>query len=485
LFCIILLRYYIAFSFIAKGIIMLIQTIYIYWAQGFENAPEIVKICRDSWKTMNPTWNVVELHDTNLCDYIDITDSLSNSNIQTAAKSDIIRIALLQKWGGVWTDATCFCRVSLDKWLPKYAENGFWAFSKPEPTRLVSSWFLYGSPQNYIVQRWYKKTMNFWKKRAASQNYEYFWFHLLFNEMYKNDAHVRKMFNNTKQLSAILPHIFQSNPDEISSKLLSSFMSGKTPVYKLTYKTSKRSLNEWTTFFGNKCELLMNPISLRFLHIPKNAGTSIEEAGLTIMQKWGKYDTKLKAMNDVHAWHVPQPIGENAFCVIRNPFDKLLSEFRHEIMFAFHHNGPKFSLDANYNAQSLNHWLENSIRKVQKNPSHIDNHFLPQHYYAAHCNHILRFEHLQADFDELLVKYNLPPTQLPKLQGGDIQQKHRSKVTFSHKLTKHDISTENQQKIRSVYAIDFALWEEQNLLRTGVILEKKVEVENEKRVKFV
>jgi len=463
---------------------MLIQTIYIYWAQGFENAPEIVKICRDSWKTMNPTWNVVELHDTNLCGYIDITDSLSNSNIQTAAKSDIIRISLLQKWGGVWTDATCFCRVSLDKWLPKYAENGFWAFSKPEPTRLVSSWFLYGSPQNYIVQRWYKKTMNFWKKRAASQNYEYFWFHLLFNEMYKNDTHVRKMWNITKQLSAILPHIFQSNHAGISSKLLSSFMSGKTPVYKLTYKTSERSLDEWTTFFGNKCELLMNPISLRFLHIPKNAGTSIEEAGLTIMQKWGKYDTKLKAMNGVHRWHVPQPIGEreNAFCVIRNPFDKLLSEFRHEIVLNSSKNA---SANDHYNAQSLNYWLQHSFRKMEQNPHFMDNHFLPQYYYASYCNHILLFEYIQSDFDALLAKFNLPIVQLPKLPGGKLQQMHRSENTFSYKLTKDDISAENQQKIRSVYAIDFALWEEQNLLRTGVILEKKVEVENEKRVKFV
>ena len=444
---------------------MLIQTIYIYWAQGFENAPEIVKICRDSWKSMNPTWNVVELHDTNLCDYIDITDSLSNSNIQTTAKSDIIRIALLQKWGGVWTDATCFCRIPLDNWLHKYAENGFWAFSKPEPTRLVSSWFLYGSPQNYIVQRWYKKTMNFWKKNTASSCYHYFWFHLLFNEMYKNDRHIRQIWDNTKHLSAIMPHIFQSGSNEINSNAIISFINGKIPIYKLTYKTSEQKLIEWVSFFNCKCRLMENPISLRFLHIPKNAGTSIEEAGLTIMQKWGKYDTKLKNMNDVHAWHVPQPIGKNAFCVIRNPFNKLLSEFRHEVILAFNHNSTKFSPNAHYNAESLNKWLEISLKKVHQNPHHIDNHFLPQHYYAEHCNHILLFENLQEDFDALLEKYNVPSTKLPKLQGGDIQQHHRAHITFSHKLTKDDISPENQVTIRFVYAKDFLLWEKHNMMR--------------------
>ena len=461
---------------------MLIKTIYIYWAQGFENAHEIVKICLNSWKTMNPNWNIVELNDTNLGDYIDIDDIRANSNIAVTAMSDVIRIALLQKWGGVWTDATCFCRVSLDDWLPKYTKNGFWAFSKPEPSRLVSSWFLYGTPQNYIVQRWYKKTMNFWTKRTNGANgYKYYWFHFLFNEMYKNDKHIRKMWNDTKQLSAQMPHIFQTSDKGIPLCAIASFNNGKVPVYKLSYKKEDHQICEWNTFFKDKSVFLMNPTTLRFLHIPKNAGTSIEEMGLTLMRKWGKYDTKLKTKNNAHAWHTPQPIGNNAFCVIRNPFNKLLSEFRHEVIL----NSCKRNMNPNahYNAKSLNNWIQYSLEMIKKNPHYMDNHFLHQHYYSDYCKHILLFEHIQEDFDALLTEYNLPLTQLPKLPGGKLQQSHRSKTTFSCKLTKRNISPENLQKIQNLYAKDIDLWEKHSLLREDRNI-VKAETVGEKQVHF-
>ena len=39
---------------------------FIYWAQKFVNAPDIVKKCLLSWKLKNPTWTIVELDDDNI-----------------------------------------------------------------------------------------------------------------------------------------------------------------------------------------------------------------------------------------------------------------------------------------------------------------------------------------------------------------------------------------------------------------------------------
>jgi hypothetical protein len=435
----------------------MIKNIYIYWAQGFTNAPQIVQICLRSWKIMNPTWNVIELDDTNLVKYIDIKEhlpNLDNLNITFTSKSDVIRIALLHKLGGVWCDATTFCRVPLDKWLDKYGQNGFWAFSKPDPTRAVSSWFLYGTPTNYIITRWYKKTVNYWNKNTAM--HKYFWFHGLFDEMYKNDMNIRNQWNNTQQISAQFPHLFQTNKASVPQSALSSFERGATPVYKLTYKVSPQLLESWCKYFANQCDVFSNrlcaPVQvLRFLHIPKNAGTSIEEAGMTIQQTWGKYDTRLKHLHSGSKWHIPQNIGPESFCVIRNPFDKLLSQFRHETI-----------SDLHYNKQSLNTWLESSIQNVIKNPSYMDSHYLPQFHYIKHCTHILRFEHLQEDFDRLLANYNLPQTQLPRLPGGKLQQIKRQDKIFTAILTIDDISNANAKKIRAIYAQDFVLWEKYN-----------------------
>ena len=50
----------------------MIKIIYIYWAQKFINAPNIVKKCLLTWKLKNPTWKVIELDDDNLNEYINI-----------------------------------------------------------------------------------------------------------------------------------------------------------------------------------------------------------------------------------------------------------------------------------------------------------------------------------------------------------------------------------------------------------------------------
>ena len=34
------------------------KIIWIYWHQGWGNAPEIIKICKKSWIKKNPEWDV-------------------------------------------------------------------------------------------------------------------------------------------------------------------------------------------------------------------------------------------------------------------------------------------------------------------------------------------------------------------------------------------------------------------------------------------
>lgn len=43
---------------------------FIYWTQKFINAPIVVKTCLLSCKLKNPTWEIIELNDDNLSEYI-------------------------------------------------------------------------------------------------------------------------------------------------------------------------------------------------------------------------------------------------------------------------------------------------------------------------------------------------------------------------------------------------------------------------------
>ena len=122
------------------------KVIFIYWAQKFENAPIVVKKCLLSCKLKNPTWKIIELDDDNLHEYINIEEEIPNikkKNILKCHYADIIRVLLLEKYGGCWCDGTVFCNDSLDNWLDKYISTGFFAFDKPGKDRLLSNWFLY------------------------------------------------------------------------------------------------------------------------------------------------------------------------------------------------------------------------------------------------------------------------------------------------------------------------------------------------------
>ena len=111
--------------------IIMIQKIYMYWRSGFINAPDVVKKCLLSWKIMNPSYDIIELDDDNLSNYIILKDYIPNideKDISKTALSDIIRLALLSKYGGFWCDATLYCTASLNDWIENNLEDGFFAY---------------------------------------------------------------------------------------------------------------------------------------------------------------------------------------------------------------------------------------------------------------------------------------------------------------------------------------------------------------------
>lgn len=240
------------------------KTIFIYWAQEFKNAPEVVKKCLLSWKLKNPSWNIIELDDTNLNEYINIEEKIPNitkKSITKTAYSDIIRIFLLEKYGGCWCDATTFCNESLDNWLNKNTSTGFFGFEL-KCNRTLSSWFLYGEKNNYIIQKWKKTVIEYvnnidilgTNNARISNNWEkdkydckhYFWFHYLFGDLYKSDKKFKEIWDLTPKISADGPHYIQKEGylNILSTNVKNHINEAKIPLYKLCYKYDKKKYNK-------------------------------------------------------------------------------------------------------------------------------------------------------------------------------------------------------------------------------------------------
>lgn len=84
--------------------------IWVFWYQGFKTSPPLVKACLENLKRKNK--NVIEISKDNIDSFIDIPEyikqKVSKGEITYTHYSDIIRVSLLAKYGGLWLDSTCF-----------------------------------------------------------------------------------------------------------------------------------------------------------------------------------------------------------------------------------------------------------------------------------------------------------------------------------------------------------------------------------------
>lgn len=242
------------------------KKIWFLWLQGLDNAPIEVKKCYESWVNNNPGWEITLLDENNMGQYMPHTKALYTKQ----ALSDVLRINLLGKHGGVWVDATCFCVKPLDEWLPGYMGTGFFAFERPAPDRMLSSWFLASHKYNYITTTYQNKVNAFWAENTGIELIEdtrwnfiykqllklnpqiwfsslftkvlrvhpYFWFHYTFAYIYLRDANFRELWDTVPKFSADIPHrlLFAGLFKPVTEELKKEIDQKISPVYKLTWK---------------------------------------------------------------------------------------------------------------------------------------------------------------------------------------------------------------------------------------------------------
>lgn len=97
------------------------KNIWIYWAQGIESAPILVKKCIFNMKECCKEYNINIITNDNLKEYIDIPkyilEKVRKKKITLTHFSDIIRVNLLAKYGGIWIDSTVFVNNNFEDFI--------------------------------------------------------------------------------------------------------------------------------------------------------------------------------------------------------------------------------------------------------------------------------------------------------------------------------------------------------------------------------
>eukprot|EP01084_Bolivina_argentea_P119514 211883_1 len=245
------------------------KIIWILWFQGWSHAPIIPRNALKSWKYFNtPNWIIITLDDTNLPFYVSsynyykglIFDTFSEFEPKRyATLSDIIRLELLNTYGGVWVDSTVFCTQPLNEWLFDYVNNnGFFAFKfNNRKHGILSSWFLSTSfNHSYIIKQWINHTYIYWKPYSLiainsteyNKTLDHFWVFGIFKKLLKSDEKFRRNWENMKQFSVKEPHmlrhtIYRMTQSNISNDIKKHIDNRKSPMYKLDHRIISYKVN--------------------------------------------------------------------------------------------------------------------------------------------------------------------------------------------------------------------------------------------------
>lgn len=138
------------------------KTIWIYWHQGVRDLPYLVRQCIRSWELYNPAWVVRLLDKDDVKGELDLNGLDTRQDIGLQALTDIIRVELLSKYGGVWVDATLFCDQALDTWLLDGMNDSFFAFSSEKNDRLMTTWFLAHGDGSRLLSTWREEILRYW-----------------------------------------------------------------------------------------------------------------------------------------------------------------------------------------------------------------------------------------------------------------------------------------------------------------------------------
>ena len=105
------------------------KVVWQYWAQGYEEVPELVSLCLKSVDKFCQNCKVIRLSDSNIRDYLDLPDYLYEVSEKFGLTffADLLRSLLVKVYGGVWLDAT----VLLTAPLPEtYFRQGVFMFQR-------------------------------------------------------------------------------------------------------------------------------------------------------------------------------------------------------------------------------------------------------------------------------------------------------------------------------------------------------------------
>lgn len=140
------------------------KIVWMYWHSGVDAAPEVVRLCVESWKRLNPDWEVRVLSDASRRNWVDPESLVPRyGELPIQKRANLLRKLLLATYGGVWADATVLCVKPLSTWLPMAPAEGFLLFDNKAPDRYICNWFIGATSNSPFILEWFKRNAEYFR----------------------------------------------------------------------------------------------------------------------------------------------------------------------------------------------------------------------------------------------------------------------------------------------------------------------------------
>lgn len=166
--------------------------IWFCWLQGIENAPDMVKVCLESQKRIFGD-RVVVLDDKNYKQWVEVPEYVERKYrkglIPGALFSDILRLELLIRHGGMWIDSTVLVMPNEESYkglsIEEIEKSDLFVFRYFKSGKVLgmSNWLIHAKAGNPLLKDILNMLLAYWKDFDCT--IEYYIFHLFFSVVAK------------------------------------------------------------------------------------------------------------------------------------------------------------------------------------------------------------------------------------------------------------------------------------------------------------
>lgn len=232
------------------------NTIWFCWLQGLDSAPELIKNCYDSINYHKSDMNLILITKDNFKEYTELPDFIidkwEKGIISNAHFSDILRLNLLLRHGGLWIDSTTYLTDNIPDYITGsdffVYQDGFFN----NDIINLGNWLIYSKPNNILLRETQKLLFIYWSKNNYAKNY--FIFHFFFRMVtdYYSD-----MWNDVPYYNQIDQHIFQQEFLKTYNDRRFDQIKNISPIHKLTHKFKKENI-EPNSYYSKLSSLYKN-----------------------------------------------------------------------------------------------------------------------------------------------------------------------------------------------------------------------------------